>query len=220
MTRDEYFVAWSALHGGYDARSSFFPRVWLTFAHACARPLVRAGASPNAVTMLGLVVSALALWPAVVGGRWLLLIPLIVAMSGLIDNLDGAVAVMTGRTTRWGYVLDSVVDRLSDTIYLVVLLVIGAPVWACVVGGGLMLLQEYTRARAAAGGMSEIGVVTVWERPTRVVVTVMFVLGAGIYGGAAATWAAWGAYAWVGLGAVGCVQLIVVVRRRLTAPAG
>ena len=82
-----------------------------------------------------------------------------------------------------------------------------------------MLLQEYTRARAVAGGMSEIGVVTVWERPTRVVVTVMFVLGAGIYGAAAATWAAWGAYAWVGLGAVGCVQLIVVVRRRLTAPA-
>ena len=49
-----------------------------------------------------------------------------------------------------------------------------------------MFLQEYTRARAAAGGMAEIGVVTVWERPTRVIVTAMFVLGAGIYVSAAA----------------------------------
>jgi len=215
MPRDDYFVAWSALHGGYDPRESFFARWWLSIAHACARPLVRAGFSPNAVTVMGLLVSVLSLWPAAAGGRWILVVPVIVVVSGLLDNLDGAVAVMTGRTSRWGYVLDSVVDRVSDTIYLVVLWLIGAPVWACVVGGGLMMLQEYARARAVAAGMSEIGVVTVWERPTRVVVTVMFVLGAGIYLSAAAAWAAVGAYAWVGLGVVGCVQLLVVVRRRL-----
>jgi phosphatidylglycerophosphate synthase len=216
-TRDEYFTAWAELHGGYDPRSSFLPRIWLSFAYLCAKPFVRAGISPNAVTVLGLVVSALTLWPAAVGGRWALLVPLIVALSGLVDNLDGAVAVMSGRTSAWGYVLDSVVDRVSDGLYLVVLWLLGAPAWACVLGGALMVLQEYARARAVAGGMSEIGVVTVWERPTRVIVTVMFVFGAGLYPSAATTWVTLGALAWVGLGVVGLLQLLVVVHRRLSS---
>jgi CDP-diacylglycerol--glycerol-3-phosphate 3-phosphatidyltransferase len=133
-------------------------------------------------------------------------------VSGLVDNMDGAVAVLTGRATRWGHLLDSVVDRVSDLLYLVALAVAGAPVPVCAAGGALMFLQEYARARAAAGGMAEVGVVTVWERPTRIVVTVMFLVAAGVVD---ATWATLGAWAWVGLGAVGLTQLLVVVRRRL-----
>ena len=40
----------------------------------------------------------------------------LVFVSGIVDNLDRAVAVMSGRTTRWGYVLDSVVDRIADVL--------------------------------------------------------------------------------------------------------
>jgi CDP-diacylglycerol--glycerol-3-phosphate 3-phosphatidyltransferase len=79
-----------------------------------------------------------------------------------------------------------------------------------------MGLQEYARARAGNAGMTEIGVVTLWERPTRVIVTALFLLGAGIYLDAAAGWATAGAAAWATLGAVGLSQLLVVVRRRLT----
>ncbi len=75
-----------------------------------------------------------------------------------------------------------------------------------------MLLQEYLRARAAAAGMTEVGVVTVWERPTRVIVTATFLAAAAVLGD---PWPALGAWAWVGLGLVGFVQLAVVVRRRL-----
>ena len=67
--------------------------------------------------------------------------------------------------------------------------------------------------------MTEIGVVTVWERPTRVIVTAAFLLGAAIYrsysAGASAAWARAAAWVWVGLGVVGFLQLGVVVRRRL-----
>jgi CDP-diacylglycerol--glycerol-3-phosphate 3-phosphatidyltransferase len=112
-------------------------------------------------------------------------------------------------------VLDSVVDRVSDALYLVALWVVGAPGWLCVVGGALMGLQEYTRARAGNAGMSEIGVVTIWERPTRVIVTAMFLLGAGLYAASAQQWATAGAAAWATLGVVGLAQLVVVVRRVL-----
>ncbi|HSK25532.1 MAG TPA: CDP-alcohol phosphatidyltransferase family protein, partial [Jiangellales bacterium] len=167
------------------------------------------------VTLTGLLVSVGAVAAAWAGGRWALLAAAVVVLSALLDNLDGAVAVLTDRSSRWGYVLDSVVDRLSDGCYLVVLWLLGAPAWLCVVGGALMALQEYSRARAAAAGMDEIGVVTVWERPTRVIVTAMFCLGAGLYVDAATGWATAGAAAWVVLGLVGLTQLLLVVRRRL-----
>ena len=127
--------------------------------------------------------------------------------------------MLTGRATAFGAVLDSVADRCSDLLYLVALWAVGAPVGVCVLGGVLMMLLEYTRARAAAGGMTEIGVVTVWERPTRVVVTGAFLLGAAIYrdhsSASSATWASWASWVWAALGVVGLVQLLVVVRRRL-----
>jgi hypothetical protein len=82
-----------------------------------------------------------------------------------------------------------------------------------VAGGALMFLLEFVRARAGAAGMSEVGVITVWERPTRVIVTAAFLLCAGLF--ADEVWASLGAAAWVGLGVVGLGQLLVVVRRRL-----
>jgi CDP-diacylglycerol--glycerol-3-phosphate 3-phosphatidyltransferase len=76
-----------------------------------------------------------------------------------------------------------------------------------------MFLQEYARARAGAGGLAEAAVITVWERPTRVIVTAAFLLAAGVL--LDGLWVRLGAAAWVGLGAVGLVQLLVAVRRRL-----
>jgi len=142
-----------------------------------------------------------------------------VALSGLVDSLDGAVAVLAGRSTAFGFVLDSVVDRCSDLLYLLALWLVGAPARVVVAAGAVMMLQEYTRARAGAAGMAEVAVVTVWERPTRVIVTAKFLLGAALYRStsptAAAAWATVAGWVWLGLGVVGLVQLTVVVRRRL-----
>jgi CDP-diacylglycerol--glycerol-3-phosphate 3-phosphatidyltransferase len=165
------------------------------------------------VSLAGVLAGGAVVGLSEAGGAWLLLAALLVVLSGLLDNLDGAVAVLTDRVSAWGYVLDSVVDRLTDALYVVALWRAGAPPEVAVAGGALALLQEYARARAGAAGMREIGVVTVSERPTRVIVTAMFLAAAGVLG--ADPWAALGAWAWVGLGSVACVQLVVVVRRAL-----
>lgn len=213
MERDAYFAGWAALHGGYDPRSNTLVRLWLSLTYVVARPLARTGVPPDAVTLLGLAVSGAAAGLAAGdGGWWLLGAALVVVLSGLVDNLDGAVAVLTGRVTRWGTVLDSLADRVSDLLYLLALWLAGAPGAVCVGGGVLMVLQEYARARAGASGMAEVGVVTVWERPTRVIVTAAFLASAAVLGD---PWPTLGAAAWVGLGVVGLVQLLVVVRRRL-----
>jgi phosphatidylglycerophosphate synthase len=212
-SRDSYLQQWSELHGGYDPRSNTLVRWWLSLTYGVARLPVRARLSPDAITFLAVLVSLAAAAVAWLDGRWLILAAAVVVLSGLLDNLDGAVAVLTGRSTRWGAVLDSTADRVSDLAYLAALWLAGAAAPVCVAGGALMLLQEFVRARAGAAGMSEVGVVTVWERPTRVIVTAAFLLCAGMFRDHA--WAELGAAIWVCLGVVGLVQLLVVVRRRL-----
>ena len=145
----------------------------------------------------------------------MLLAAVLVVLSGLADSLDGAVAVMTGRSSRWGALLDSVVDRISDGLYLLAFWLVGAPVWLCVAAGCAVFLLEYARARAGAVGLEDVGVITVGERPTRIIGTAMFLLGAGWYASAAAEWATAGAGFTGAVATVAVVQLLVVVRRRL-----
>jgi phosphatidylglycerophosphate synthase len=213
LSREGYFDGWRDLHGGYDPRSNTLVRGWLSLTYGVARLPARARVPPDLLTLVAVLVSAGAAGVAWVGGRWTILAALVVVVSGLLDNIDGAVAVLTGRSTRWGAVLDSAADRVSDLAYVAALWLAGAPAEVCVVGGGLMFLQEYARARAGTAGMSEVGVVTVWERPTRVIVTAAFLLCAGLF--LDDVWAAFGAAAWVLLGGLGLVQLLIVVRRRL-----
>ena len=216
LSRDEYFDRWAELHGGYDPRTgSAVLRAWLAMVHAVAQPLARRGVSPDAVTYGSLVVSALAAGLAALGGRWLLLATLVLVLSGLLDNLDGAVAVLTGRTTRWGYVLDSVVDRISDLLYLVALVAVGAPVEPAALCGALVFLLEYSRARAGNAGGDETGAVTIAERPTRVIVVAAALLAGGVLPGSAALLATVGVAVLTALTAVGLVQLLPALRRSL-----
>jgi phosphatidylglycerophosphate synthase len=212
---DDYLRRWAPLHGGYEPRSGSVAGRWLSLAYVAARPLAVRGVTPGVLTAWGVLVSAAVAAIASAGGRWPLAAAVVVVVAGLLDNLDGAVAILTGRTSRWGFVLDSLADRLSDTAYLVALWVLGAPGPLCVVGGGLMGLQEYARARAGNAGMGEVGVVTVWERPTRVVLTAGLLLGAGLRPDSAELIATAGAAAWVVLGLVGLAQLLLVVHRLL-----
>ena len=215
LSRDAYLDRWRTLHGGYDPRSSRLVGPWLTTIYALARPFARIGVPPDVVTLLGLAVSGVVVWLCALGDRWVLLAAFVVGASGILDSLDGAVAVLTDRATPWGAVLDSVVDRVSDVLYLLAMWLVGAPAWACVAAGVVVLVQEYARARATAIGMDDVGVVTIGERPTRVIVVAMFLLGAGIYTGSAPWWATLGACASLGVGVLALVQLLVVVRRRL-----
>jgi CDP-diacylglycerol--glycerol-3-phosphate 3-phosphatidyltransferase len=145
------------------------------------------------------------------GAAGLALGALLVLAAAFADGLDGAVAVLTGRATRLGYVVDSVADRLAELAWLTAFWLTGAPAWAVVTAGAASWLQEYTRARATAAGMTEIAVVTVSERPTRVLVTIF-----GLLLGSVFPWAPPAAVAvWIALTAVALTQLAVAVRRQL-----
>lgn len=225
LDRDGYLDRWSALHGGYDPRSSTITGRWLRTTYQVGRPLARVGVRPNLITAGGLVLAAAVVAlagrpePERLGlaalGR-LGLAAVAVVGTGVLDGLDGCVAVLTGRATRLGSVIDSVADRVVDGLYLLALWRVGATAGLGVAAGSAVGLLEYTRARAGVAGMAEIGVVTVAERPSRVIVTALTLAGAGLDVDRAAGIATTGALLTLVLAVVGLVQLLVVVARRLT----
>jgi phosphatidylglycerophosphate synthase len=215
LSRDEYLAAWSGWHGGTGTETRLV-RGWLSLAYTLARPM--AGFPPVVATVLGLVVAGLAVWPAAAGGLWLIAAGVLVGFSGLLDSLDGALAIGTGRASRRGFVLDSVVDRLTEAAFAAALWVAGAPGWLAVGYGALCWLPDYLRARAGQAGVAETGEISVWERPARVAMTGMTLGGAGVVSGLGATDLVVTAGTAVGvlLGTVGVAQLGVSLRRMLT----
>ena len=220
--RDGYFVRWSALHGGYDVRTgSAFVRGWLTAVHAVARPLARRGVQPDVVTVGGLWLAFAVLVLADAGGRWPLAAGVLLVVSALLDSLDGSVAVLSGRTTRWGYVLDSVVDRASDAVYLLAVVAVGCPPELAVGLGFAFFTMEYLRARAGSAGGDGVGRITMAERPTRVIVLALTLGLAGAVPALAEVAALAGPLVLLAMTLVATVQLAVTVRRQLLAlPAG
>ena len=85
---------------------------------------------------------------AVLGPALLLLLGLVIVVaSGLLDNLDGAVAVLTDRVTARGALADTVCDRLADAAYGGAFWALGAPAWVAIAWVALSWLAEYVRAR-------------------------------------------------------------------------
>ncbi|MGY1913848.1 CDP-alcohol phosphatidyltransferase family protein [Blastococcus sp. SYSU DS0973] len=211
LSREEYLDAWSRWHGGADTGSALV-RGWLSLAHALARPL--AALPPTLATAAGVVVAAAAVAPAAAGGAWLVVAGLLVGLSGLLDSLDGALAIGTGRASQRGFVLDSVVDRLTEAAYAAALWVAGAPGWLAVAFGALCWLPDYLRARAGQAGVHRTGPISLWERPTRVAMAGLTLSGAGVVSGLEVAGAdgavlvvTAGAATGVLLGAIGTLQL-------------
>ncbi|WP_245161072.1 hypothetical protein, partial [Blastococcus sp. CT_GayMR16] len=137
------------------------------------------------------------------------------AARNLFGNSFGALAIGTGRASRRGFVLDSAVDRLTEAAYASALWAAGAPGWLAVVFGALCWLPDYLRARAGQAGVAETGALSVWERPTRVIMTGLTLVGAGVLAGAAELLVTVGTAAGALLGVVAVTQLGVSLRRML-----
>ena len=140
--------------------------------------LARTPVTPNTITWLGfwITIGAAAL---IVTGH-LFAAGFVVLVAGLFDILDGALARTTNRVTRFGSVLDSTLDRLSEAALLLSILVIyvrGQQVAeSLLVGIALLgsLLVSYIRARIEALGIEcEVGLFT---RPERVIILALGLL--------------------------------------------
>ena len=137
--------------------------------------LSKTAITPNVLTLTNLAFSIAAAY--VIATDHLLLGGILVLISGLFDLLDGALARLAKRSTDFGAVLDSVVDRVSEAVVLGGLLIWYLArrgdlevmlVFAVLVGS---FLVSYIRARAEGiGQQCKVGLFT---RAERVVVLVL-----------------------------------------------
>jgi CDP-diacylglycerol--glycerol-3-phosphate 3-phosphatidyltransferase len=139
------------------------PAIWL---------LKKTPLTPNALTWMGLLIAIGA--GVLTGTAHLFAAGWVVAFSGVFDLLDGALARATNRTTRFGAVLDSTLDRVAEAFVSLGLLIYylnqNSLIGLIIVGVGMIGGQvvSYIRARAEGMGLKcEVGVFT---RPERVVI--------------------------------------------------
>ena len=159
------------------------PQIRKTIAYRITEPVVqllaRMPVSPNTLTWFGFLLTVGA--AALIATGHLLAAGLLVLFAGFFDILDGALARRTNRTTRFGGILDSTLDRLSEAALLLgilvllllaeeqsVLFTLLAKEWSILLVGVALVvspLVSYIRARAEVLGLEcQVGLFTRFER--------------------------------------------------------
>jgi len=135
--------------------------------------LIRRGASPNLLTTLGAIVvvaSAVAF-----GSGWIRLGGGLLLFSGVVDTLDGQVARLGGKTTKFGAFYDSTLDRVGDgaTFFGIAIWMLTTPgvhqpiLWTivCMIAVLSAYTVSYQRARAEGLGVEcKVGIAQRAER--------------------------------------------------------
>ncbi len=130
-----------------------------------ARPLARAGVSPDSITYVSLLFALFA-FISLPLTQLQVLFATLVFITGLLDGVDGAVARMNDSATKAGGFTDSVIDKVAETLILAgialafpntTLLGLSVSMWALFAVFG-WLLTSYTRARAEGLGVSDLDI--------------------------------------------------------------
>ncbi len=162
-----------------------FRGTWTAIIAPLAKLFLRLGISPDAVTVvgtLGVCAGALVFFPQ---GRLLAGVLFITAFV-FSDLIDGHMARLSGRTTRFGAFLDSTLDRVADgAIFAGLALYFSSPYGddlielgepklyevLCLVALVMGAVTSYIRAKAESLGMTaQVGIA---ERATRLVFTLV-----------------------------------------------
>jgi CDP-diacylglycerol--glycerol-3-phosphate 3-phosphatidyltransferase len=140
--------------------------------------LAKLGVSANGLTYTSLLLGVVAFGFAARGQFWLAAFS--VFAGGVLDALDGIVARTTGTVSRYGALLDSTVDRVTDALPLLGVLLFYGSSWPLAMITALALVGSivipYARARAEALGAKLPSLFM--RRPERIVLLVLcFLLG-------------------------------------------
>ena len=149
------------------------------FLEPLARFISRTGLSPNVITVIGFFLMVGVAF--VLANGYLVWGGLLIIAVALFDAIDGTLARMMGRTSRFGAFLDSTLDRFSEAVIYLGLFIylIGQDknmelvlIYATVVGS---LMVSYARARAEGIGVPlKDGLFTRFERVFILVVGLLF----------------------------------------------
>jgi phosphatidylglycerophosphate synthase len=133
--------------------------------------------SPNVLSVTGFIITVTA---AFVIPHSLLLGGILILSGGIFDVLDGIVARTTGKATKFGAFLDSVLDRYSDALLFLsiawYLAAHGDHTGSFLSIGTLVGAFLISYARARAEGLGESCHTGIMERPERLILLIVATL--------------------------------------------
>ena len=206
----DYELAWSSLHG--QAQPTRMIRLWLKVMFVLTTPIRKV--SPNTITISAGVFAFLLMYIAT-KPQFYWFVALGIFLLGVLDAIDGVIAVRTGKTSSWGAFLDSFVDRIVDAAIAVALILAGASLSVTIIALTMTLVHEYMRARASSVGYRLIGIVTVAEKPTRIIIGMIAFIAASLVTSRAQQFMTITAWVWCVLATFAVIQLFSVYRRAL-----
>lgn len=182
MDQQAFFARWSELHGG--ATVIGIVKWWLSISHAIAIRLQRLRVTANGLTLVGVLLAGALVAAVNAGGLPSLLVALfLLVLSLAADGIDGSLALVTQSESRKGAALDAIADRVSEALWALAFVLLGAELAIVLIAWLFAQIQEYIRARLGGLGIHEVGVVTPSERPVRasllavaLVITIIFTL--------------------------------------------
>jgi len=144
-----------------------------------ARLLARMNVTPNQVSAAGFALNVGAAGCVVADD--LLLAGIVYIVAGCLDLMDGTLARVSNKATKFGAFFDSTIDRISEGVVFAAITyrfaVDGKELLAAVVVLALLgsLLVSYVRARAEGlGGKCKVGLLTRAERVILLTVGLVF----------------------------------------------
>lgn len=172
----------------------FLQRVIYLVINPLVQAMVRAGITPNMVTAIGFLgnlgATALFIMAALVAGRGDTAMDMIgwggatILFAGLFDMIDGRLARVSGKSSVFGALWDSTLDRYSEMVSLFGVSIVflsfgwfwtGVVTYAAVLGS---VMVSYVRARAEGLGIEcKVGLL---QRPERVVITALSAIVSGV----------------------------------------
>lgn len=153
--------------------------------------------NPNYITLLGLLIAFLSAYNFAIGN--LLWGGILIALSGFLDILDGAVARNNSSITQFGAFFDSTVDRLADALIIIGIVYGGFVNWILgILALHASLTVSYVRARSEAEGIPcSVGIA---ERAERLAI---IIIGAFLS-------------VWLGTGIMSLVFILIIILGYLT----
>jgi len=144
--------------------------------------LAKLGIHPNMITVIGLGMALIAGWAFALAEYWVAAIA--IALSGIMDLLDGGVARVGGYASDEGAFLDSIADRLGESVILIGLVIGFDETRYQLLGLGILVTSysiSYLRARGEGLGIQLAGI-GVMERAERMTALFLASILAAMFG--------------------------------------
>ena len=152
-----------------------FRKIFEGFSNKTGKILGRTGLSPNFFTFLILVFGFIAAYSIYLGSFKLAIF--FILISGLMDFIDGAVAKVNKKETKFGALFDSVADKTSEISWYLAFGLFNPQLWlgALLAIATFMLSSYISKHAKAIGGKSGGGLMERKERLTLIILGLLFI---------------------------------------------